>query len=123
MIALVLAAQLTLTQPVVIDGDTLRDGSTRYRVENIDTPETGRRARCDAEWVAGERATIYARRVVGSARVVTAHPTGRLDRYGRVVAKIQVDGVDFGEAMMAGGHARPWRGRSESWCPAAPASR
>jgi len=33
----------------IIDGDTVALGNERIRIENIDTPERGGRAECDAE--------------------------------------------------------------------------
>lgn len=59
MHAWVVVAGLALTQPVVLDGDTLRDGDERYRVENIDAPERGARARCLEERALAEAASAY----------------------------------------------------------------
>lgn len=102
----------------VIDGDTLEDMSAdiTYRLVNIDTPETGSRARCTAERELGDRATIAARTLIANARSFETLPTGRIDRYGRTIAYIRVDGRDLGETLIADGLARPWRGRREPWC-------
>ncbi len=113
---LILTVGLTLAQPIVIDGDTLRDGGERYRVENIDAPERGARAQCEAERALAEAATTYVSRWVASASHVEAALSGRRDRYGRVVARIVIDGADLGERMMALGLARPWRGRKADFC-------
>ena len=101
----------------VIDGDTLEDMSAdiTYRIENIDTPETGSRARCQAERDLGNRATQEARALI-SAGNVELRSTGRIDRYGRTIAFVLIDGRDLGETLIAGGLARPWRGRREPWC-------
>ena len=103
----------------VIDGDTLEDMSAdiTYRIENIDTPETGSRARCQAERDLGNRATQQARALVSSGDV-ELRPTGRIDRYGRTIAFVLIDGRDLGETMIGEGLARPWRGRREPWCDA-----
>ena len=103
----------------VIDGDTLEDMSAdiTYRIENIDTPETGSRAHCQAERDLGNRATQQARALVSSGDV-ELRPTGRIDRYGRTIAFVLIDGRDLGETLIAGGLARPWRGRREPWCDA-----
>jgi endonuclease YncB( thermonuclease family) len=102
----------------VIDGDTLEDMNQdiSYRLVNIDTPETGSRARCDAERALGDRATEAARTLVAHARQLELRPTGRLDRYGRTIAFVLIDGRDLGETLIAEGLARPWRGRREPWC-------
>jgi endonuclease YncB( thermonuclease family) len=104
----------------VIDGDTLEDMSTdiTYRIENIDTPETGSRARCTAERELGNRATSAVRALVQSASDFEIHPSGRIDRYERAIALVFVDGHDLGETLIAEGLARPWRGRREPWCDA-----
>ncbi|MEZ5959331.1 MAG: thermonuclease family protein [Hyphomonadaceae bacterium] len=104
----------------VIDGDTMEDTreDITYRLVNIDTPETGSRARCAAERDLGNRATAAARALVSEARRVEFRPTGRIDRYGRTIAFVVIDGRDMGETLMAEGLARPWRGRREPWCDA-----
>lgn len=104
----------------VIDGDTFEDLSTgeRIRLENIDTPETGPRARCVAERELGNRATAAARSLIVNASELEVSRTGRTDRYNRTIAFIAIDGRDLGEQMIAEGLARPWRGRREAWCDA-----
>lgn len=102
----------------VIDGDTIEDmrDDITYRLVNIDTPETGSRARCAAERALGNRATEAARSLFARARQLELRPTGRLDRYGRTIAFVLIDGRDMGETLIADGLARPWRGRREPWC-------
>jgi endonuclease YncB( thermonuclease family) len=102
----------------VIDGDTLEDlaADITYRIENIDTPETGPRAQCTAERELGDRATREARALIAAAEEIQLSPTGRIDRYGRSIAFVLIDGRDLGETLIAEGLARPWRGRREPWC-------
>lgn len=104
----------------VIDGDTVEDmgADITYRLVNIDTPETGPRARCAAERTLGDRATRQARTLISAADTVELRPTGRIDRYGRTIAFVLIDGRDLGETLIADGLARPWRGRREPWCDA-----
>jgi len=104
----------------IIDGDTLQDmaADITYRLVNIDTPETGPRARCAAERELGNRATAEASALVARAADVELRPTGRIDRYGRTIAFVLIDGRDLGETLIAQGLARPWRGRREPWCDA-----
>lgn len=104
----------------VIDGDTLEDmgEDVTYRIVNIDTPETGPRARCPAERALGDRATQVVRAMVAGAGRLEFRPTGRIDRYGRTIAFVLIDGRDLGETLIAEGLARPWRGRREPWCDA-----
>ncbi|MEQ1491657.1 MAG: thermonuclease family protein [Terricaulis sp.] len=104
----------------VVDGDTVEDMSTdiTYRVVNIDTAETGSRARCSAERDLGDRAKETVRTLISGAQRIELNPTGRIDRYGRTIAFIVIDGRDMGETLIAEGLARPWRGRREPWCDA-----
>ncbi len=109
---------LPMAKPWVIDGDTIDDRAAgiRYRLANIDAPETGDNARCHRERMRGEEATRAAIRLVRSAAQVQVRPTFRRDRYGRRVAFVLVDGRDLGELLMAQGLAQPWRGRRRKWC-------
>lgn len=102
----------------VIDGDTIAVRATEehIRLANIDTPERGERAHCDAERQAAERATRAARSLFQNAQAIEPVRVGRLDRYGRTIAFVHIDGRDMGEIMIEGGYARPWRGRREAWC-------
>jgi micrococcal nuclease len=104
----------------VIDGDTIEDmrADITYRIVNIDTPETGSRAQCTAERELGNQATRQARALITAARDLELRPTGRIDRYGRTIAFVVIDGRDLGETLIAEGLARPWRGRREPWCDA-----
>lgn len=104
----------------VIDGDTIEDmtADITYRLENIDTPETGSRARCAAERTLGNRATSAARDLITNAGALEIRATGRIDRYQRAIAFVLIDGRDLGETLIAEGLARPWRGRREPWCDA-----
>ncbi len=111
-----LAAGLVLAQPVVIDGDTLRDGEERYRVENIDAPERGQRAECLEERALAEAARAYVDAWIAGASEVEVDASGRRDRYGRVLGRVSIDGVDLGERLMARGLAQRWRGRKADFC-------
>lgn len=104
--------------PRVIDGDTLDDlaTGTRYRLANIDAPETGDKAKCHRERERGEEAAATAAYLVVKAGTVTVRRTFRVDRYGRSIAFVLVDGVDLGELLVARGLARPWRGQRRRWC-------
>jgi endonuclease YncB( thermonuclease family) len=102
----------------VIDGDTLADRRTdeRIRLANIDTPETGDRARCPAERRLAAQATDAARELIANARRIVVRPVGRTDQYGRTIAYVRINGRDFGRTMIERGLARPWRGRRQPWC-------
>jgi micrococcal nuclease len=102
----------------VVDGDTIQDNATKtvYRLENIDCPETDERAKCYRERKQGERAKFEAIRLLKGAKTVVVRPTGKIDPYGRSIAAIEIDDLDFGQLMIDRGFARPWRGVREDWC-------
>lgn len=98
------ATQVSGRVVFVIDGDTfdtrLTDGrSIRIRVFGIDAPERGE----PFSDVARRRARALLFDKVVQLTVVD------IDRYGRTVAKVRVEGEDFAEAMVRGGLARHYR--------------
>jgi endonuclease YncB( thermonuclease family) len=107
-----------LKQPWVIDGDTIADNATgkRYRLANIDAPETGDNAKCFREQAQGEAAKWFAIRTVRTSKAVTVRNTFRTDRFGRRIAFVYVDGQDLGQKLVEEGFAVPWRGRRKRWC-------
>jgi micrococcal nuclease len=103
---------------LVIDGDTIEAHGERYRIVNIDTPEMGARAGCAAERRLAARAAARTRALIDAAERIETEAVGRTDAYGRTIAYVSVDGRDLGEALIAEGLARPWRGRRQPWCDA-----
>jgi micrococcal nuclease len=110
----------------VIDGDTFELVPSRevIRVVDYDSPETGHRARCLRERVLGESVARRVRATLARARRIEIERTGRLDRYGRTLALVLVDGRSIGEDLIRDGGAVPWRAgaagrraREHAWCP------
>lgn len=91
------------------DGDTI---SAKFRIENIDTPEI--KGACDAEKKLAIRAKDFTRAWLAKGKV-TIHQSG-IDKYGRILARVERNGEDLGEALIKAGLARPWKGRREKWC-------
>ena len=112
------APPYAIAQPRVVDGDTIDDLATgvRYRLANIDAPETGGNAKCFKERERGETATAEAIRLVRAAKRVEVRRTFRTDIYSRRVAFVLIDGLDLGELLVRRGLARPWRGQRRKWC-------
>ena len=98
LVAPTVAAAIPLTATVV-DGDTITmsDGTT-VRLIGIDTPERGQ---CGYE---DSSATIA--QLIGG-QYVTLVPGARddIDRYGRLLRYVEVNGVDVDLAMIESGHA------------------
>ena len=119
-------AGTTVTVVEVVDGDTIdvryANGTTdTVRLLGVDSPET--RAENDpAEYegvpdteagracLAGARdaATAFAREQLAGERVriVTDPAADRRGSFGRLLAYVQVDGVDFNYRLLVAGHAR-----------------
>lgn len=108
--------------PIVHDGDTIRCGIERVRLVNIDAPELAGSERCRAasrRRLAGSRNPAWCDSALGErsrdalaalvARGQTSiAPVGR-DRYGRLLARVLVNGRDAGAYLIGRGLARPWR--------------
>ena len=91
------------------DGDTFL---ATFRVANIDTPEI--EGKCEAERDLAQKAKLFTERFLARGDVVIRQ-TG-VDRYGRILALVTSDQQDLGEALIAAGLARTWKGRREQWC-------
>jgi micrococcal nuclease len=88
----------------VVDGDTLElDNGKTVRLIGIDTPEVYGGTDCG-----GPQASAYMERIASGRRVsVHTDPTqDRYDRYGRLLAYLEADGMDLGEAVLRSGWAR-----------------
>ena len=87
----------------VTDGDTVKVSSNgedfRVRLAQIDTPERNQPH--------GSQATQALEAMVLMKQV--ALTVTDVDRYGRLVATIYIDGVDVNRALVAGGHAWVYR--------------
>ncbi|MCM0020681.1 MAG: thermonuclease family protein [Tagaea sp.] len=97
-----------------VDGDTLDCDGRRVRLANIDAPEL--QGRCAAEIQMAERAKLAAMIALAVAPVHVVPERGK-DRYGRLIARVAVDGRDLGGILIAQGLARPYAGGARSgWC-------
>jgi micrococcal nuclease len=104
----------------VVDGDTIKIGNESLRLGNVDAPETYR-PRCEQEAALGKQTTDELTRVVNDALplgTVGIFPNGKFDRYRRPLVKVQVNGVDVADGLIAKGLARPWMGKTSDWCAA-----
>jgi micrococcal nuclease len=102
------------------DGDTcildreILPGRARVRLSNADTPEI--EGKCPAEIKRAIEARDYTRAMV-VGRVVTLLAV-QPDKYRkRIDAYVSIDGRDVGDALMAAGLARPYKGgQRDGWC-------
>jgi micrococcal nuclease len=98
----------------VIDGDTFDIGGTRVRVAGIDAPET-HPSRCANEVALGAAAT---QKLAALLRGGPLWISGNIiDRYGRSVRTVRVNGEDVADAMISAGLARNYDGKKrQGWC-------
>lgn len=104
----------------VTDGDTVRAwcpgrGLESVRLTGFDTPEVFS-PKCPSEWAKGTIATgalAWHVLMAGEAALVLS---GR-DRYGRALGRLNLDGRNVADLMIAEGHARRYDGgRRQGWC-------
>jgi micrococcal nuclease len=93
--------------------------NAEIRIASIDAPET-RHAQCAAEKQLGKAATAMLRKLLSKGRVTVARgdpKSGRMiDKYGRTLGTVYIDGHDAGVLLIGAGLARPWRGKRWPWC-------
>ena len=83
----------------MIDGDTIRaPHGVKYWLSGFDAPETFQ-AQCDAELALGRRAMQRLKELLatGEVRVIES---GKIDRYGRTLAYLTVNGRDVGGVLV-----------------------
>lgn len=112
----VLLAALVLCTPVSVhDGDTIRCGRERVRIEDIDAPELSDSPKCQdvrrsyawCDYRLGNQAKNALEAFLSKGRVMIER-TGT-DKYGRTLARVSVNGRDAGAYLVGLGLARWWR--------------
>jgi micrococcal nuclease len=100
----------------VIDGDTIRLGGKRIRVEDIDAPET-HDPHCDTEYALGERATQRLQELLNAGPfTLVRRGTRDQDIYGRDLRVLERNGQSLGAILVDEGLAREWDGARHPWC-------
>ncbi len=126
----VVFAPVPITDPVVVDGDTLRatvircdtgePETKKIRLRGVDAPELFA-PECPAEYQQALRAKEHLERFVEANSTLTLTGLGE-DVYGRVLARVYGDelGDDAGRSLRAAGVARRYRGSRRGgrnpWC-------
>lgn len=104
----------------VYDGDTVDVtydalpvplNKLRIRLANINAPELGAKASCDAENTAAINAREFLTSLLGSQKVIIVYGA-KWDKYGgRVLGKLKLpDGRDIGTLLIEKGYAIPYTG-------------
>lgn len=99
----------------VVDGDTFWFAGDKYRIADIDTPET-HPARCAEEAALGEAATERLHEWLNDGAFSLESAGRDADRYGRKLRIVTRGGTSVGSVLVAEGLARPWEGRRRPWC-------
>ena len=97
-----IAAEIT-----IIDGDTIRVATTSYRIATIDAPELFS-PRCEHERTLGAAAKAELSDIIRSANQITIKPD-KLDRFGRTIARVLIDGSDISDLIATSRVLRPVR--------------
>jgi len=109
----------------VLDGDTVEVdakffpeelGNIRVRIEGIDTPESGGRAKCDDERDRAKVAKKFAKDTL-EGKVIEVRQV-KTDKYGgRIVGDIYIDGKPYRQLLLEKGLAKSYDGGTKSsWC-------
>ena len=109
------------------DGDSGRIDGMKFRLADVDAPETGGvgaigGAKCEAEREIGFEAKGFMVELTRDAELVVTSNFGA-DRYERDVITLSANGIDVGQAGIEAGHLGPWphKGRraltkKPDWC-------
>lgn len=109
------------------DGDSGKISDIKFRLANIDAPETGSMkqrggAKCELERELGYEAKAFIVDFTKGKTIRIVRDYGK-DRYGRLVVDLLADGKDVGAAGVDAGHLRDWlhiNGQAQSpkpnWC-------
>lgn len=121
---LLVAIVLACSQPVAVDGDTVRCGTERMRdmgpgspnKSGYDAPEIGN-AKCPKERLLGEQARNRLQELLDQPGT-RIEDSGKRDRYGRPLVVIRLrSGVTAGQVLMREGYAVKWLpGYRSRWC-------
>lgn len=95
----------TISGPfTVMDGDSLRAGERRLRLEGIDAPEyTQTCTRDGRQWACGRESARFLRMLAGRSRI-DCEATG-IDRYARDLVRCRTDGRDLNAEIVRQGWA------------------
>ena len=94
------------------DGDSGRIGSQKFRLANVDAPETGGvgsrgGANCESERALGYKAKAFMVSLTRGKTVTITKRNGK-DRYGRFVVNMSVNGEDIAARGLEAGHLKRW---------------
>jgi micrococcal nuclease len=115
LLILASASSIVCAAPIVHDGDTIRCGNERIRIVNIDAPEMPGSPKCQdrrrsyawCDFRLAYRSRDALRAYLARGQVIINRQG--VDRFGRTLASISVNGRDAGDYLVSLNLARPWR--------------
>lgn len=98
----------------LVDGDTGWERGEKWRLLDIDTPETDR-AECKAEYARGKEALARLRQLMAGG--YGFEWDGRMDRSKRKLVRVILsDGRDAGQVLLDENLAQRWPNKGNVWC-------
>ena len=99
----------------VIDGDTIEIHGQHIRLHGVDAPESAQECRRPdgSRWRCGQQAALALQDLISRRPVTCARQD--TDRYGRIVAKCSVGGVDINAWLVTNGWAVAYRQYSSDY--------
>ena len=103
-----------------VDGDSGRINGREFRLHGVDAPEgSPSRARCERERRRAVDAEYAVRTLTAGKRAVVRRSHG-VDKYGRELIDLSVDGQDVAARLLAQGHLKQWNydagAAKPDWC-------
>jgi micrococcal nuclease len=100
----------------LVDGDTGWEKGAKWRLLNIDTPETSQ-AECSRERELGDRATQRLQQLMAEGyRLDDVGEKDKTAERRNLVRVVLPDGRDAGEVLLREGLAQPWPNEGNRWC-------
>ncbi|MGN6487333.1 MAG: thermonuclease family protein [Devosia sp.] len=97
----------------VVDGDTFWLKGEKIRLEGYDSPEMGP-PKCSRPAVGAIEARDALTQLLNSGTVELKRRG--VDRYGRTLARVMINGQDITDTMIGAGHGRRYQRGQQSWC-------
>ena len=90
----------------VIDGDTIKIGRKRIRIDGIDAPELGQTAKKEKDSILFDQGDHVRRKLINEIRSKEVEVTVKgYDKYKRIIGVVTCDGKDIGAWLVRSGWA------------------
>lgn len=100
----------------VVDGDTIQVNGERIRMVDYDTPQISE-PHCASEYALRQKAKFRLLELLNTGRVEIRNSGARdIDKYGRKLRLVLVNGRSVGGTLISEGLAWPWEGHRHAWC-------